>query len=119
VQIYDWQILSGIPQFCPQARIQFFDNEIKKGPESRIQSLRVDLIWNFTCDRNQVVRLQVRLKVDKRFDRNEGKRRGSVDHLHAWAVPMAAVQSGAFPLESICSTHLTAHSPEAHLLYTP
>ena len=50
---------------------------MRKG--SHVQPFRFDLIWKFTFDRDQVVRLQVWLKVDKGFDRSESKRRGSVD----------------------------------------
>src|SRR5580700_5210361 len=70
------------------------------GQGTRVKPVGGEAFGNFRLDGNKVIGPQIRLEMNKRFERRQREGRGSIDNSDALAIPSATEEPGAITRKS-------------------
>src|SRR5579862_696765 len=82
---------------------------------SQVETIEGNFSRNLCFNRDQIVWTQIWFEMNECFNRSQGEGSGSVNNLHALAVPATAKESSAFAGKSAGGVNRAADSPQAHL----
>jgi hypothetical protein len=80
----------------------------------QVKSFDVDGIRYLALNKYKIVRPQIRLEMDERFNSSQGQRSRSINYRYATTVPTATVEASPFSAGCPGCVAAPAYSPEPH-----